>query len=115
MPFLLFLRSNIKIISVLALMLACSYGGYKFNDYKRDSELSAAKEAAQEVAKGLMDRESEIARMVENKLSDLRANERVVERERLKIVEKPVYQVNCIDEDGQSLIEKYAKGYKNEE
>lgn len=107
---LTFLRGNIKIISILILMATCSYLGYMYNDYKRDSEYSAAKEAAELVIKSEQRRESEIAKLVNERLQSLSDNERVIERERIKIVDRPIYKVECIDDGGLNLIRQYAKG-----
>lgn len=51
-----------------------------------------------------MTKESEVARQVEIKLQELRANETIIERHINTIVERPVYRNNCIDDDGLLLI-----------
>jgi hypothetical protein len=107
---LTFLKGNIKTISILILMFLCSYLGYKYNDYKRDSEYSAAKEAAEFVIRAEQNRESEIAKIMNKKLEQLNANERIIERERIKLVDRPIYNVECIDDEGLELIKKYAQG-----
>lgn len=107
---LTFIKNNIKTISVIMLMMICSILGYKYNDYKRDSEASAAFEAAQLILKTEHERESKVASIVEQHLSNLRSNERVIERERIKIIDRPIYQIECLDQDGLDLIKRYALG-----
>ncbi len=91
-------------------MFLCSYLGYKYNDYKRDSEYSAAREAAELVIRDEQKRESELAKIMNEKLEQLKSNERIIERERIKLVDRPIYNVECIDVDGLNLIKKYAQG-----
>lgn len=105
-----FLKSNSKLISVLILSIASFFFGYSYNGYKNDSERLEYFEEQQLIIKELSEKESEIAAVVENRLSELSVNERIIETERLKIVEKPIYNISCIDEEGQSLIKKFAKG-----
>ena len=50
------------------------------------------------------------AQILENKLADLRANERVIEREKLKIINRDVYHSECLDVDGLRLIEAARAG-----
>lgn len=50
------------------------------------------------------------AQILENKLADLRANERVIEREKLKIINRDVYHNECLDVDGLRLIEAARAG-----
>jgi len=51
------------------------------------------------------------AQILENKLADLRANERVIEKEKLKIVDRPIYKQECLDYDGLILIERARNGH----
>lgn len=44
--------------------------------------------------------DSKVAAALEAKLSELKANERIIEREKLKIVDRPVYRNVCLDPDG---------------
>jgi hypothetical protein len=54
--------------------------------------------------------EAKAAAVLEQKLKELRANEKVIERERIKLVDRPVYSNECIDSDGLQLIERARKG-----
>lgn len=110
MPYLKLLKPLIVPFFVVMLITASGYAGYKLNDYKRSAETSAAEVAALRVIESERSRESLVAKQVEDKLSELRANERVIEKERLKILDRPIYITECIDDDGVSLIKKYAEG-----
>ena len=50
------------------------------------------------------------AQILENKLAELKANERVIEREKLKIINRDVYHNVCLDTDGLRLIEAARTG-----
>jgi len=56
------------------------------------------------------DAEANKAIILESKLSELKANEKVIERERVKIVNRDVYHNECIDVDGLRLIEQARAG-----
>jgi hypothetical protein len=49
--------------------------------------------------------EARISAALETKLARLKANERVIEREVTKVVDRPVYRNVCLDDDGLRLIE----------
>lgn len=105
---------NWKLVGLISLSVFCFYFGYVFNDYKRDSELSVAQEAIRIATENEHEREQRVADVVEQKLAELKANERVIERERIRIVEKPIYNVQCIDQEGLDIIKQYALGLSNE-
>lgn len=67
-------------------------------------------EAKNEMVNVFRSMEGGIAKTVEDKLSSLKTNERVIEREKLKIVDRPVYLNNCLDADGLRLVERARKG-----
>jgi len=50
------------------------------------------------------------AAVLEDKLAGLRANERIIEREKLKVIDRPVYNNVCLDADGLRLIEAARTG-----
>lgn len=104
------LLKNWKLILSGITILASFYAGYVYSTYQYKSEALDNLLQEQSILKEYMERESEIASVVEERLSTLSANERVLERERLKIVEKPVYNISCIDEQGKDIIRKYAEG-----
>lgn len=100
----------IKMLLTIAIFLGSFFLGYKYHSYESDSESLVALQAAKEVSRTFEQRESEIARVVEEKLSTLRANERVIEKRTREIVERPIYLSQCIDQDGLDIINSYAKG-----
>ena len=53
-----------------------------------------------------MNRESAIAGALEKRLSELQANQTVIEREKLKIIDRPIYHNDCLDADGVLLVNR---------
>ena len=44
--------------------------------------------------------DSKVAAALEARMAELKANERIIEREKLKIIDRPVYRNVCLDADG---------------
>jgi hypothetical protein len=95
------------ILAALSFTVSLGFGsGWKTNDWYRDSVDLAELNATNKAINASMDRESKIAGVVEEKLKNLRANERVIEREKIKLVDRPIYKSDCIDVDGLQLINR---------
>lgn len=54
--------------------------------------------------------DSKVAAALETKLAELKANERIIEREKLKIVDRPVYRNVCLDSDGVRIANQAKNG-----
>jgi len=94
-----------------AVILALAFGtGWKVKGWKDDSVKLAQAEAVQNAVDAFHELESKIASTLEDKLATLKANERVVERETIKIIDRPVYRNECLDADGLRLIEAARAG-----
>lgn len=72
-------------------------------------------EASAKNAEAVATIQAGVAATLEAKLADLRANERVIERETQKIIEKPVYRTVCIDDGGLRLLESARTGTRPSE
>lgn len=55
-------------------------------------------------------KQAEVAQQVEIKLTELKANERIIERYKTEIVDRPVYSNECIDDDGLLILDAIAEG-----
>lgn len=101
-------------MSRLYIMLATAViafgAGWQTNSWYEDSKDLAAKIATAKTEAAFQKAVSDISSTVETKLEGLRANERIIERWRTKVVDRPVYNIDCIDDDGLRLIEAYATG-----
>ena len=70
----------------------------------------AIKEAAAEFTKIYREGEAVSSKTLEDKLASLKANERIIEREKLKIIDRPVYRNECLDATGLQYIESARTG-----
>ena len=84
--------------------------GWQVNGWRLAAEQAAAQEARQAMIDAFREEEAKAAIVLEKRLKELRANEKVIERERIKLVDRPVYNNECLDDDGLQLIERARKG-----
>lgn len=54
--------------------------------------------------------DSKVAAALETRLSELKANERIIEREKIKIVDRHVYRNVCLDADGVRIANQAKNG-----
>lgn len=102
-----------KLVIGAVIVVGAFYAGWQVKGAfvaKRDLAIIEAKN---EFIKAYQSAEANKANLLENKLQELRANERVIERERLKIIDRPVYSNECLDNDGLLLIERARTGTTN--
>ena len=96
-------------LKVAALLLAF-LAGWQINGWRLAAEKAAAEEARQAMIDAYREEEAKAAAVLEKRLKELRANEKVIERERIKLVDRPIYSNECLDDDGLQLIERARKG-----
>lgn len=98
-----------KLIVALSLfvlgLLIGAYSTYTITSWKRDSEQLAIEQAKQEFQEQFTKHESSISKILQDKLIQLRSNEREIIREIPKIITRDVYHNNCIDNDGLRVLE----------
>lgn len=99
-----------KIILSLCLLTLAFTAGWKTKGAFVAKHDLAIVEAKKEFIKAYQDAEADKATILENKLSELKANEKTIIHEREKIVDRPVYRNECIDADGLRLIEGARNG-----
>jgi hypothetical protein len=99
-----------KIIAVVVVIIGSFVAGWQVKGAfvaKRDLAIAEAKA---EFIKAYQEGEAHTANLVESRLQELKANEKIIERERVKIVDRPVYSNECLDDDGLQLIERARTG-----
>jgi len=100
----------IRLLAVIAFAVVCFSLGWRTKGaFVAEAEL-AAQEARVEMINAVRAEEGRVAAVVEERLKELRANERTIEREKLKIIDRPVYSQHCLDASGVQLINKAARG-----
>lgn len=98
-----------KLVGVAVLLFSCVAVGWQARGWYEDSERLAVKEMADEMIRRSRLREANIAAAVNSALSSAVLKERTVVRELQPIVERPVYEINCIDADGLDLINSLSR------
>lgn len=88
------------------LILTCLSFGWVGRGYYEDSQTLREERGAQAAIAAERVRESELSKVLEEKLTALEAKKWVVYRDREKIVERPVYRNVCLDDAGLQLINK---------
>lgn len=94
----------IRELIVLSAAIALVSGGWFVRGWYEDSKDRAAETAVKEATEEFRQSEQRIAATLEMKLEEVRTNERVIEKWRTEIVDRPIYHVECIDDDGLRII-----------
>ena len=102
---------SLKTYLFLAGYAVCIAAGWTLCGWYEDSKDLAAQNERDAILALIRDKESGIARTVEKRLQELRANERIIEQRTTEIIERPVYRNICIDADGMRIINGLAAGY----
>ena len=103
----------LRIVSLVVIILIAFGAGWKVKSALIAERDLAILEAKNEFINEYRMNEAGKAKVLEQKLADLRANERTIEREKLKIIDRPVYLNTCLDVDGLRLIEAARTGKTN--
>jgi hypothetical protein len=100
----------IKLLIAAGIAAALFVTGWTVRGWKAESDEAREQRLVQQVIDKQRAHESRVAQTLEDKLVRLKANERLVEKHRETIVERPVYRNGCIDDDGVRLIEAARAG-----
>lgn len=100
----------LKVLGVLVVLALAFTAGWQVKGAFVAQRDLAIVEAKKEFTDMYRRSESNISTVLEDKLKELKANERVIEREKLKVIKSPVYNIECIDDAGLQLIERARTG-----
>ena len=110
MPWLL---ANWKMVLSGLIIVVSFTAGWVIKGAFDDSAELAAQKARDALIKDLRENEAHIANILERKLKDLKANETIVEKAVIKVIDRPVYHNECMDADGVRIIEQARSGKAN--
>lgn len=99
-----------KLIAVGGAILLSFIAGWKVNGWRYEAQIAETEKARQAMIDAYREEEAKAAAVLEKRLKELRANEKVIERERVQVVDRPVYSNECLDNDGVQLVERARKG-----
>lgn len=102
--------ANWKMV-LLGLVVAASFGaGWTVKGALETQKAQSIKEAQDKLIDELRENEAHIANILERKLKELRANETIIKKEVIRVIDRPVYSNECLDTDGLQLIERARAG-----
>lgn len=99
-----------KLIAAAIVIIGSFSTGWAVKGAFVAKEQLAILEAKNELINEFRAVEGSIASTLETKLADLKANERVINNEIVKIVNRDVYRNDCLDADGLRYIEAARTG-----
>ena len=70
-----------------------------------ERDLAQSKERAA-VVQEFRNTETQVAERVASEVQKINSNQTVIEHEKIKIVDRPIYRSQCLDSDGLQLLEK---------
>jgi len=88
---------KVKLLIVAVVLAAVGLGGWTARGWFEDAKRLAVVEDRQELAEQIRGDVSGIAKSVESRLGELRANERVIDRGIIREIQKPIYQRVCAE------------------
>lgn len=94
----------IKAIAALIFAAVCFGAGWRVKAAFVAERDLAAVEAHQKVLDEFRASEGRAAAALEERLQEIKDNVRVIEREKIKLVDRPVYRNECMDADGVRLV-----------
>ena len=97
-------------LAVVALIAAIAAGGWVGRGWYEDSRDLAEERGAQAAIDAAMERESKVAEKVEDRLADLKANERIIDRGVIREIQNPVYRNVCLPAGGLRVLNAAARG-----
>lgn len=98
-------------LAAVALSVSVAFGaGWTTKGWFEDSKDLAATRAQESLAAEIRAGQAAISRQVEQRLSELRANERIIDRGVIREIQKPIYQRVCFEPELVRLLNAAARG-----
>lgn len=96
--------------AVIAAIVLAAAGGWVVRGWSEDSAQLAVEKAAKLIDDKAIVRESALADLVETRLAQLKANEKIIDRGIIREIEKPIYQRVCLEPGAIRLLNAAARG-----
>ena len=97
--------------AIAAVALVGAVGvGWTAKGWFEDSKDLAAMKAQEALAEKIREGQAKISKQVEDRLSELRANERVIDRGVIREIQKPIYKRVCFEPELVDLLNKAQRG-----
>lgn len=102
--------SKAKLVAGAVAVTAVFGAGWTAKGWLEDSKDLAAMEAQQALVAKIREGQREISAQVEQRLVELKANERIIDRGVIREIEKPIYQRVCFEPDLVRMLNAAARG-----
>lgn len=99
-----------KAIAVVIVVSVAFSSGWVVKGKFEDSKDLVAMQAQQRLAEEIREGQAQISKQVEKRLSELRANERVIDRGVIREIQKPIYKRVCFEPELVRLLNAAARG-----
>jgi hypothetical protein len=99
---------------ILAAVASISAGSWMARGWFEDSKQLIAMTAQQALADEIRAGQAEVSAMVEDRLSQLKANERIIDRGVIREIQKPIYQRVCFEPELVRLLNDAQRGFAAE-
>lgn len=99
-----------QLVLVLVILAGATYSGWYGRGLHEDSKALSALEAKVIADQQAIARESEIAKVVGDRLDELTASETIIDRGIIREVEKPIYRNVCLDDAAVRMLNAAASG-----
>ena len=101
---------KVKLLVIAVVLGGATLGGWTGRGWFEDAKRLAVVEDRQALAEQIRGDISGIAESVEDRLGELRANERIIDRGIIREIQKPIYQRVCIEPDVVRLLNAALRG-----
>lgn len=101
---------KIKLAVIAAGVAALIAVGWTGRGWFEDSKDLAAMEAQQALVAKIREGQRQISAQVEERLANLKANERIIDRGVIREIQKPIYQRVCFEPELVRLLNSAARG-----
>lgn len=102
--------TQVKLGIGIAIIVATFFVGWNSRSWYESSIREAAIQAQRDALDAAMNRESGIAKAVEARLAELKANQTVIDRGVIREIIKPEYRTVCLPNSGVRLLNAAARG-----
>ncbi|KAA0016681.1 hypothetical protein F0A16_16540 [Salinicola corii] len=101
---------NGRALAVVAALAIVAGTGWLARGWFEDAQRLTEERAARLVADAAMAREADIAGVVEDRLAELDANQRIIDRGVIREIQKPIYRNVCLGDNAVRLLNNAAAG-----
>lgn len=101
---------QVKLIAALVVVAGVFTAGWQVRGWHEDSKQLAATEAMQRAIDAALGKEAAVAKVVEDRLATLQANQTTIDRGVIREIVKPEYRTVCLPDNAVRLLNAAGRG-----